>query len=451
MGKPGRSFIKSSISTTSLLAACLCFSQAKAPTDQWAHLYDGSPLLVAEDKAWIVQEPRVISTGRVVALEFGPGPDEAVAVTVPRETITAEGALVQGQPGSGKPGGPSKINVVNLTSGLIKNTVSLPGTALTHSIAWVSKGRLLQVDCVTSEGLSEVVVDLIQGQLFRLPSNSGLMSVASEAPHLAFYYKSEAFSLPGEVKAAAPKPMDCLLIDFSQRPPSTRAITLPLEAGNPRALTSQGTLICAAGKGAYREVNLQNRSVRLLDEQRAAVLFDALLETQFRGDLDVDRWFEQSGYRLTAVKGGPRPSLPLSREADYAKLNSSGSKVLFIAHGAGFVVSLTPIDLAAAIKALLAQAKQRAMTNGKQAALAAIIYSADYDDVLPISGGQAKDALMPYLKDAGILGHVVWTNLTGQNMTGIKDPSQTELGYYPGPGGRAVIYADGHVVWKPDP
>jgi prepilin-type processing-associated H-X9-DG protein len=31
-----------------------------------------------------------------------------------------------------------------------------------------------------------------------------------------------------------------------------------------------------------------------------------------------------------------------------------------------------------------------------------------------------------------------------------KDPSKTMLGFLSGAGGKAVVYADGHVVWESD-
>ena len=33
-------------------------------------------------------------------------------------------------------------------------------------------------------------------------------------------------------------------------------------------------------------------------------------------------------------------------------------------------------------------------------------------------------------------------------LSGIKEPSKTRMGYLSGPGGRAVIYVDGHVEWQ---
>lgn len=72
-------------------------------------------------------------------------------------------------------------------------------------------------------------------------------------------------------------------------------------------------------------------------------------------------------------------------------------------------------------------------------------------DHLPISGAQIADSVSPYISDLDILKNVVWTNVFGQKLTDIKDPTTYELGYVSGPGGRAIIFADGSVRWRPTP
>ena len=145
-----------------------------------------------------------------------------------------------------------------------------------------------------------------------------------------------------------------------------------------------------------------------------------------------------------------RPSMRLSKDADFALISSSGARVLFRAMGAAFCAELTKIDLERARELLAAHARVKAMNYGKQAALGALLYATDYDDFLPISGGQALESVAPYLKDSSILDKVVWTNLTGQSMGKIEKPSEYQLGYVPGPGGKAVIFADGHIQWIAD-
>jgi hypothetical protein len=99
-------------------------------------------------------------------------------------------------------------------------------------------------------------------------------------------------------------------------------------------------------------------------------------------------------------------------------------------------------------KALLERWKSEALMNVKQVGTALMIYTADYDDMLP-DGNDLVNKVMPYVKSADILSSFVYT-FPGGDSGKIKDPAATELGYIPGPGGRAVVYADGHAKWIPD-
>ena len=45
----------------------------------------------------------------------------------------------------------------------------------------------------------------------------------------------------------------------------------------------------------------------------------------------------------------------------------------------------------------------------------------------------------------------VYTYSGPTNLSKIEKPSETALGYIPSPGGRALIFADGHVKWEPSP
>jgi hypothetical protein len=89
-----------------------------------------------------------------------------------------------------------------------------------------------------------------------------------------------------------------------------------------------------------------------------------------------------------------------------------------------------------------------ALSKGKQLGLAAAMYAADYNENLPGPDG-ITDKLFPYLKNGDMFNGFVWT-FGGGPLSGIDKPAETETGYVTGPGGRAVIFADGHVTWRPD-
>lgn len=91
--------------------------------------------------------------------------------------------------------------------------------------------------------------------------------------------------------------------------------------------------------------------------------------------------------------------------------------------------------------------KERAISNAKQVGLALIMYASDNDDFMPIS--DITEAVMPYCKNEEILNGFIYT-YQGGNLSDLKDPANTPLGFIKGPGGTATVYADGSVRWKED-
>lgn len=88
------------------------------------------------------------------------------------------------------------------------------------------------------------------------------------------------------------------------------------------------------------------------------------------------------------------------------------------------------------------------VNRAKQVGLAVLIYSSDYDDVTPPSGN-FDDRVMPYVKNREILRDFVFL-LPGINQKSLDNPATTVLGFLQGDGGRAMVYADGHVKWVPN-
>jgi prepilin-type processing-associated H-X9-DG protein len=92
--------------------------------------------------------------------------------------------------------------------------------------------------------------------------------------------------------------------------------------------------------------------------------------------------------------------------------------------------------------------KAVAISNAKQAGLALLMYSQDYDETLP-TGDDINTKLAPYLKNTDPLDGFSYT-YPGGKLGDIANPSETVLGIVSGPGGHAIVYADGHVRWKDD-
>lgn len=132
-----------------------------------------------------------------------------------------------------------------------------------------------------------------------------------------------------------------------------------------------------------------------------------------------------------------------------ATVSPDGKKVAYTMGANLYVSDILAVDKKLMEQARLAALRTVALSSAKQAGLGLILYASDHDDNLPSIQG-FRDSVMPYLKNDKILNGFVYTYNGTPNMANIKDPANTELGYTYGPGGRAVVYADGHAKWVPD-
>jgi hypothetical protein len=120
------------------------------------------------------------------------------------------------------------------------------------------------------------------------------------------------------------------------------------------------------------------------------------------------------------------------------------SAVLFRAGSTVLAAPLRALDAAG----LLALRRQDAMDRAKQVGLALMMYAQDYDENLPPPGSSLTDLVDPYLRNADLLKNFQFTYNGPTEFGKIATPSDTVLGYYPGPdGSRVTIFADGHVRW----
>lgn len=93
-------------------------------------------------------------------------------------------------------------------------------------------------------------------------------------------------------------------------------------------------------------------------------------------------------------------------------------------------------------------ARDEAISRAKQVAIAMQLYASDMDDALP-SMSNWQDEIYPYLKNRKVMDGFVFSYDGGTAK--VADPAATMMGYVPGPGGNAITYLDGHVVWTPGP
>ncbi|MFM7322959.1 MAG: hypothetical protein ACKO5K_15780 [Armatimonadota bacterium] len=151
----------------------------------------------------------------------------------------------------------------------------------------------------------------------------------------------------------------------------------------------------------------------------------------------------------TATPAVPRETLVTAEHDGTSVLLPDLSGVLWVHEGRIYGRALATVDRAAFDGMRRTLAKREAMIRAKQAGLATMMYAQDYDETLPAPGN--RDALGPYLKDNALLASFQYTYEGKLALAAIDAPAGTMLGHVDGPGGRAIVYADGHVKWRDDP
>lgn len=131
-------------------------------------------------------------------------------------------------------------------------------------------------------------------------------------------------------------------------------------------------------------------------------------------------------------------------------LSPTGNAVAYISRGVAMVRALAHVPKDALLNARAAALRTELLSRVKQIGLAALMNSADNDDNLPSANADWKTAFNPYLKSMKMMDGFVYS-FRGGNLSQVEKPAETELGFIPGPGGRAVVYTDGHAKWVPNP
>jgi hypothetical protein len=181
--------------------------------------------------------------------------------------------------------------------------------------------------------------------------------------------------------------------------------------------------------------------------------------TQAAGDLRLKRsnaTVQEGGSRasisplwLESSAKGPESRVLIAPDAEWAEISPRGDAVLYLAGGNASVASLVTLPKELFIQAREAALRMVALSNGKQLGLAAIIYAQKHGDRLP-GADEPVAALLREVVNADSLYEGFVYTFPGGNLAEVAEPSKTLLGYVTGPGGRAEIFADGHVTWKKD-
>lgn len=136
-------------------------------------------------------------------------------------------------------------------------------------------------------------------------------------------------------------------------------------------------------------------------------------------------------------------------EAESYQVADNWTWVAYSARGGLYVRNMQGVERDFILKQREAIERTKALSRVKQIGTALQIYAADYDGGVP-PAGSVRDALEPYLKNSGMFDGFVYT-FKGNNLNNVDNPSQAEVGYIPVPGGRAVVFADGHAKILPNP
>lgn len=111
-------------------------------------------------------------------------------------------------------------------------------------------------------------------------------------------------------------------------------------------------------------------------------------------------------------------------------------------------ISRIPImlaDIEAIKNARIAAIQTETLSRAKQVGLAMMIYSSDYDDLLP-PAKKWDENLWPYMKNTELTRDFNYM-LNGEDISKIKDPANLVLGEIVTKYGKAVVYADSSVRW----
>jgi hypothetical protein len=149
---------------------------------------------------------------------------------------------------------------------------------------------------------------------------------------------------------------------------------------------------------------------------------------------------------LESIGKSPSPRTVVSWDAFEGRFLKSGDGILYQSQGALWVTPILTMSKEQYAAMQDAARRMVVLNNAKQVGLGLIMYAQDYDEKYP-SGDGINDKLSPYLKNGDVMQGFVYT-YGGGPLSGIQNPAEQELGYVNGPGGRAIIYSDGHVKWK---
>ena len=197
---------------------------------------------------------------------------------------------------------------------------------------------------------------------------------------------------------------------------------------------------------ADKPADMQTSKLLLAPVKRALMLHKTkatLTSTSGRTEQTQALWLDATEPSQEKQKKYERAFI--TAEGSFPELLADLSAVLFSRDGALYAMPIASLDRLALEKFLSELAKKKA----RQVGLGLIMYCQDHDENFPHDPASVKEAISPYIKNNDVFADFVYTYSGPLNSSKLAKPAETVLGYIPSPGGRAVVYGDGHVKWEP--
>lgn len=488
-----------------LLAVCVCVGQEPMSRVQLFHSF-----VVTPQNAFFVAPPRLVSDANFGSMEFSPDGRFAVLVGTARVPVPAA-SYVQSAFGPGPDKAPPKpiYKVWDIKADVIKDlspaivelftpsftpetsselgapTSSVAGSA---AVAAPSGASWSEVGWSTFEWTASPGVlfftklrpvpnseDQVEETLYRINIAEGTVNPVRRSTGTSYhrFYASPNKNLAVYFSSTSNRPIDPvdLKSDVSFEIMDLKGNVLKKGSGSFKGVvyfmdwTVDGTNL--VGSASARQVAGGPRTITRLVLNTATASINATQEklpmySQVQTQPEIDLAEGDGVAKFGEVKADTRslwlrstmpskePPVLVAADADPIYwLSPDNETIAYLSKGRLFSCSVAKVSIDAFNKAKAAAARDIAVSNAKQVALAVLIYSSDCDDFAPLASN-FQDGIYPYLKSREVMEGFVYT-FKGGSFEKVDEPARTELGYIPVPGGRAVAYVDGHVKFIADP
>lgn len=424
-------------------------------------------LVVTDSKAYALLPPQMLAGGNCKRVSYSPdGRYVLVDRVKPPEAKVLQDLLGGNPPADGVDTGTSELLAYNIKTGKSTVVLSAPNRGLTFEMTgWFAKSSVAVVSAMAvgptpDRSFSLFVVDAARGtarESFRSDSAHVIFSATQPNAAIVEFVKKGDGSFSGQTaiqrlvpdgRLSNPVVLPGSLPSVFEEPGGTWACQERLPHGAPK-----GTVAPAYRIDFTSATCTQVGAVTKLIANESN---PALLVVAGSGPVTISgrKTYARAAYITPTPTDDAKPNAEppivavLGTDVKESWLSPNLDSVTYISRGSAFIRPVIELPREAALLAYRAARQNAVMNQGKQCGLGAMMLASDYDDVLP-GPEDFSSKVMPYLKDQGMLENFTYT-FGGGNLRDIKDPASTELGFVPGPNGRAVVFVDGHVRWVPD-